>query len=165
MCPPYKTLITISCNFQNDGASQCLLWCTTLSCWVYLQVPRKLTLHSLVMEQLLSLDLIPPSSVADIPKVLQELHAKKVLCAFVYSSLSIVWSIVYRSLFFGSLSIVHCLLFIVHCHCHRHCLCPYHSFCVWNCRCHCHYLATCAMPHCSLTHQFEFPFILTGVIW
>ena len=96
-----------------------------LSCWVYLQVPRKLTLHSLVMEQLLSLDLIPPSSVADIPKVLQELHAKKVLCAChcsllivhcpLFCSLFIVHCPLFGSLFIVRCSLVHCPLFIVHC--------------------------------------------------
>ncbi|KAL9961095.1 hypothetical protein ACROYT_G029977 [Oculina patagonica] len=41
------------------------------------EVPRKLNLHPEVVEHLLTLGLSPPSTVADIPKVLEELQEKK----------------------------------------------------------------------------------------
>ena len=42
------------------------------------QVPRKLNLHPHVVEHLLTLGLSPPSTAADIPKVLEDLQEKKV---------------------------------------------------------------------------------------
>ncbi|XP_068706897.1 uncharacterized protein [Montipora foliosa] len=44
------------------------------------EAPRKLNLQLEVVENLLALHLSPPSSVADLPKVLEELQAKKNFC-------------------------------------------------------------------------------------
>lgn len=55
--------------FNNNSHNRNLLW---------FQVPRKLNLHPEVVEHLLTLGLSPPSTAADIPKVLEELQEKKV---------------------------------------------------------------------------------------
>ena len=52
-----------------------------------MQVPRKLNLHPEVVEHLLALSLSPPSTAADIPKVLEELQEKKASLLYIGSDL------------------------------------------------------------------------------
>lgn len=52
--------------------------CLNKNMFLKFQAPRKLNLHAQVVEQLLTLGLSPPSTAADIPKVLEDLQEKKV---------------------------------------------------------------------------------------